>query len=80
MGSACQWGDARERRGASRGGEEWAARLGRAGAGEKTGAGRARLQAECGVRGGRAGVGLVTRRCERAVGEVGVGRGEAGSG
>ena len=33
MGSACQWGDARERRGASRGGEEWAARLGRAGAG-----------------------------------------------
>ena len=32
---------------------------------------------ECGVRGGRAGVDLVTRRCERAVGEVGVGRGEA---
>ena len=26
---------------------------------------------ECGVRGGRAGVGLVTRRCERAVGEMG---------
>ena len=48
--------------------------------GGKTGAGRARLQAECGVRGGRAGVGLVTRRCERAVGEVGVGRGEARSG
>ena len=31
--------DARERRGASRGGEEWAARLGRAGAGEKNGRG-----------------------------------------
>ena len=44
MGSACQWGDARERRGASRGGEEWAARLGRAGAGEKNGRGEVGLR------------------------------------
>ena len=44
MGSACQWGNARERRGASRGGEEWAARLGRAGAGGKNGRGEVGLR------------------------------------
>ena len=52
MGSACQWGDARERRGASRGGEEWAARLGRAGAVEKK---RARDARGCRPSAGQAG-------------------------
>ena len=64
--------------------ERWLA--GPAGSGCSARGGRAGCCASAGRRGlsegewAHAGVGLVMRRYERAVGEVGVGRGEAGSG